>query len=160
LFRQNRMVSSVAAELDQKSCWEVFTDPQITSKHFSADERHLFRRHILWTRLLANRRTLLPDGRTGDLLEFARKEQETLVLQPNRASGGRGVVIGPAASAQEWDAAIQRALADSDRWVVQRLANLPVSEFPVLSPERTVHYEPFHVVMGFAPSKYGLAILG
>ena len=27
LFKQNRMISSIAAELDQKSCWEVLTDP-------------------------------------------------------------------------------------------------------------------------------------
>jgi hypothetical protein len=160
LFRQNRMVSSVAAELDQKSCWEMLTDPQITTKHFSADERQIFRRHILWTRLLADRRTLLPDGRTGELLEFVRREQESLVLKPNRAYGGTGVLIGPAASAQEWESAIQRALADSERWVVQKLAHLPVSEFPVLGPDHKVHIEPFYVVMGFAPSKYGLAILG
>src|SRR5262249_47280185 len=28
LFRQNRIISSIAAELDQKSCWEILTDPQ------------------------------------------------------------------------------------------------------------------------------------
>src|SRR5262249_23118720 len=27
LFQQNRVVSSIAAELDQKSCWEVLSDP-------------------------------------------------------------------------------------------------------------------------------------
>ncbi len=160
LFRQNRVMSSITADLDQKSCWEVFTDPQFTQKYFSADERQVFRRHILWTRLLSERRTLLPDGQSGDLLPYVRHEQETLVLKPNRGYGGQGVLLGPAVSAGEWNAAVDAALADSNRWVVQQLASLPVSEFPVVGTEGKLHVEPFYTVMGFAPSKYGLAILG
>src|SRR5436305_3702218 len=90
LFRQNRVISSIAAELDQKSCWEVLTDPHITQKYCSADERQVFRRHILWTRLVSDRATLLPDGRTGGLLDYVRREQEALVLKPNRAYGEIG----------------------------------------------------------------------
>jgi hypothetical protein len=37
---------------------------------------------------------------------------------------------------------------------------VPVSEFPVLGPDGKVHTEPFYTVMGFAPSKYGVAVLG
>jgi hypothetical protein len=160
LFRQNRMISSIAAELDQKSCWEVLTDPQVTQKYFSVDERQVFRRHILWTRLVSDRATLLPDGRTGGLLDYVRRNQETLVLKPNRSFGGEGVLIGPLLSETEWGAAMERALADAERWVAQQLASIPVSLFPVAGPDGTVDGEPFHVVMGFAPSKYGLAILG
>jgi hypothetical protein len=160
LFQQNRVISSIAAELDQKSCWEVLTDPQIARKYFTSDERQVFRRHILWTRLVSDRSTLLPDGRTGALLRFIRREQETLVLKPNRAFGGEGVLIGPLLSEAEWDAAVNRAVNDAERWVVQQLASIPVSLFPVAGPDGELHGEPFHVVMGFAPSKYGLAIVG
>lgn len=161
LFKQNRIISSITAELDQKSCWEVLTDPLLTQRYFSSDERLIFRRHILWTRILSERKTTLPDGQTGDLLEFARHEHERLVMKPNRSYGGEGVKIGPAMTKQEWEAALEHALTDQeDRWVVQQLASIPVSEFPVLGPEGKLHMEPFYVVMGFAPSKYGLAILG
>jgi hypothetical protein len=160
LFRQNRMVSSIAAELDQKSCWEVLTDPGLAPKYFSAEERQVFRRHVLWTRVLSERRTALPDGREGDLLPHVREEREALVLKPNRAYGGEGVVIGPSLSQEEWERAIDRALADKERWVVQALANIPVYAFPVVGPDGAVHAEPFYTVMGFAPSRYGLAILG
>jgi hypothetical protein len=160
LFRQNRMVSSIAGEMDQKSCWEILTDPRLVQQYFNADERQVFRRHILWTRLLADRRTVLPDGHEGDLLPFVRREREGLVLKPNRAFGGQGVLLGPAATQQEWEAAIDSALKDEERWVVQRLASLPVSEFPVLGPDGRAHVEPFYVVMGFAPTKYGVAIVG
>jgi len=160
LFKQNRMISSIAAELDQKSCWEILTDPQFTAKYFSADERQVFRRHILWTRLVSERKTQLPDGQTGNLLEFIRREHEHLVLKPNRSFGGEGVVIGHLLAKEDWAQAMEKALADPERWVVQELANIPVSEFPVIGPNDKVHFEPFYTVMGFAGTKYGLAILG
>jgi hypothetical protein len=40
------------------------------------------------------------------------------------------------------------------------LASIPVSLFPIAGPDGSIHGEPFHVVMGFAPSQYGLAIVG
>jgi hypothetical protein len=160
LFKQNRVISSIAAELDQKSCWEVLTDPQFTEKYFSADERQVFRRHILWTRLVSDRRSLLPDGQTGPLLDYIRRERETLVIKPNRSYGGQGVILGLALTQAEWESAVDKSLADEERWVVQQLASIPVSEFPVLSPDDKVHVEPFYTVMGFAATRYGLAILG
>ena len=51
-------------------------------------------------------------------------------------------------------------VTDEERWVVQKLATIPVYEFPVVGPDGSVHVEPFYTVMGFAPSRYGLAILG
>jgi hypothetical protein len=160
LLKQNRAISSIAAELDQKSCWEVLTDSALAERHFNADERQVFRRHVLWTRLVSDRRTTTPDGREEDLLPYIRRERETLVLKPNRACGGEGVLLGPAASEREWDAMIDAAAADPCRWVVQQLTSIPVSEFPVVGPDGHVHIEPFHVVMGFAPSHYGVAIVG
>jgi hypothetical protein len=160
LFRQNRVISSIAAELDQKSIWEVLTDPRFTQKYFTADERQAFRRHVLWTRLLSDRQTQLPEGQTGGLLDFVRREQEVLVQKPNRAYGGEGVTMGPAVTQAEWESALERALADKERWVVQRLASIPVSVFPVIGPDGDVHVEPFHVVMGFAATRDGVAILG
>ncbi len=160
LFQQNRIISSITAELDQKSCWEVLTDPQIAQKYFSADERQVFRRHVLWTRLVADRQTQLPDGRLGSLLGFIRDERESLVLKPNRAYGGEGVMIGPSVTQAEWETALDKVARDDERWVVQRLASIPVAESPVRGPDGAIHVEPFHVVMGFAPTKYGLSILG
>jgi hypothetical protein len=160
LFRRNRIVSSIAGELDQKSCWEVLTDPELVQRYFTAEERQVFRRHILWTRLLGERRTSLPGGQEGELVPFVRRERERLVLKPNRGFGGQGVLLGPAVSQTEWEAAVERAIQDEERWVVQQLASLPVSEFPVLGPDGKVRVEPFYVVMGFAPTEYGVALVG
>jgi len=160
LFRQNRLISSIAGELDQKSCWEILTDPQFTQKYFSADERQIFRRHILWTRILSDRQTLLPTGQSGGLLEYARQARESLVLKPNRDYGGHGVTIGHLLTQRDWEAEVDKALADQERWVVQQVASIPVSEFPVLGPDGELHIEPFYTVMGFAPTTHGVAVLG
>src|SRR5207302_6277318 len=101
----------------------------------SADERQVFRRHILWTRIVAPRSTTFADGSSGDLLEHIREEREALVLKPNMSYGGTGVVIGPMVEQDAWETAIEQAVADPDRWVVQQLASIPVSVFPVLGPD-------------------------
>jgi len=159
LLRENRAISGIAADLDQKSCWEVLTDPALADKYFTAEERDLFQRHILWTRILSDRKTVLPDGRPGELLEYVCSHFDTLVLKPNRSYGGEGIVLGCSVARSEWDAAIEAALPDPDRWVVQQLASIPVREFPIMTAEGRVHAEPFYTVMGFAASEHGMAIL-
>jgi hypothetical protein len=159
LLRENRMISSIAAELDQKSCWEVFTDPLLSHRYFGPEERQVFQRHVPWTRVIGDRRTILPDGRPGSLLEHARTAHEHLVLKPDRGYGGEGIVLGPAVSGAEWETALDRALADEARWVVQQLVAIPVREFPVLAPDGRVAMEPFYTVMGFAASDDGVAVL-
>jgi hypothetical protein len=160
LFRENRIMSSMAGEFDHKSCWELLTDKQFTDKYFTAEERQVFRRHVLWTRVLRGRHTTLPDNETGDLVDFARKHQEMLVLKPNRSYGGDRIVLGHLVTREQWEIEINTALADPEPWVVQRLAMLPVSEFPVVSSDGSPHIEPFYTVMGFAATRYGMAILG
>jgi hypothetical protein len=160
LLKQNRVVSSIAAELDQKSCFEVFTDPVLADKFLTEAEQQVMRRHILWTRLLSDRRTTAPDGKTVDLLEYARKTKDSLVLKPNRSYGGEGVFVGPGVEQGAWESAIESALKDeNDRWVIQETAEIPVKSFHVLDDSGGLHVEPFYVVMGIAPSHYGIAML-
>jgi hypothetical protein len=160
-FATNRVVSSIAAELDQKSCWEVLGDPVLARRHFSSEDRAFFRRHLPWTRLLRPVTTTLPDGSRGDLSEYVLHAREELVLKPNRGYGGTGVTVGPATDAADWEALVAAALAPGgERWVAQRLVPLPVCQFPMLGPDGRLHAQPFYVVFGFAPSAYGLATLG
>lgn len=159
LLRQNRVVSSITAELDQKSLFEVFTDPVLAQRFLTVEERQVMRRHVLWTRLVSQRRTLSPHGEEVDLLEFARRERESLVLKPNRAYGGEGVLLGAGTTASEWDGAIDRALSDEERWVLQQMTQIPVKSFPVLDGSGNLHVEPFYVVMGMAVSRDGVAFV-
>ncbi|MBM4424586.1 MAG: hypothetical protein FJ030_14555 [Chloroflexi bacterium] len=160
LFSQNRMVSSLAGDFDHKSTWEILTDSRFTEKYFTAEERRYFKRHVMWTRVIKDRRTTEPDGEAVDLLEYMRKNQDILVMKPNRSYGGDRVLLGPLMEESDWGAAIQSALTDSEDWVAQRLARISVSEFPIIAPDGSVSNEPFYTVMGFAPTKYGVAVLG
>ncbi len=159
LFRENRMISSMAGDFDHKSTWEILTDPSIAKRYFTSDERQVFRRHVAWTRLVYDRRTTLPEGDSGDLLKYLRTHQDMLVLKPNRSYGGDRVLLGHLMEKHEWEQAIEKAIATGD-WVAQRLAAIPVGEFPFVGHDGTVHLEPFYTVLGFAPTKYGLAIVG
>jgi carboxypeptidase Taq len=161
LFAGNRIVSSIAGDLDHKSCFEILTDDELAARAFDAADRALFRRHVLWTRMVSARATQTPDGR-ADLPEFIRKHREELVLKPNRSYGGTGVHLGAAVSQSEWERLLERALARADdpyeTWVVQSAGTLPVHLFPVLADGRS-HDEPFYTVMGFAPTAHGLGTI-
>jgi hypothetical protein len=120
----------------------------------------VFRRHVPWTRLVRERRTQLADGSVGDLPEFVRAERELLVLKPNRGYGGAGVCIGGLETQSAWERALDRAMAESDAWVVQQRVTMPVHGFPVIAPDGGVLLEPFHVVLGIAPTQDGLSVTG
>jgi len=160
LFRQNRVVSSIGAELDQKSIFELFTDPMLAERLFTVEERQVMRRHVLWTRLLAPRFTTSPHGERIDLPEWARRERDSLVLKPNRSYGGQGVIVGHAAEQSDWESALASALGDTEsRYVLQQAAPIPVKSFHVFDADDHVDVEPFYVVMGFAPSRYGVSLM-
>ena len=159
LLRQNRVVSSISAELDQKSIFELFTDPALAERLFTVEERQVMRRHILWTRRVAERRTTSAFGDQIDLLEHARAERESLVLKPNRSYGGEGVMVGHSADQGEWERALDQAVAEPNGWVIQQAAPIPVKTFNVLDAAGELHVEPFYIVMGFASNRYGVAML-
>lgn len=159
LFKQNQIISSMAGDFDHKSCFEIFTDPRF-SQYFSVDERNIFRHHVLWTRVLGDRRTTDPHNEVIDLLEYVRTHREILVIKPNRAYGGEDVLIGPSASDGEWADAIEKAVSEPTTWVVQRLARISVYDFPVIAEDKSIHTSQFYVVIGLAPTKYGVAVLG
>ena len=162
LFRQNRVVSAIGGDLDHKSCWELLTSDELAARYFTVADRQLFRRHILWTRVVADRTTDTPHG-PADLPEFIRTHREELVLKPNRSYGGTGVHLGAGVSQADWERLLDEALAKQDdpyeSWVVQAVAILPVHLFPVLDENGRRHDEPFYAVMGFAPTDHGLGIV-
>ena len=91
-FRQNRVVSSFVGDFDHKSCWEILTDAAIAERYFSADECRLFRRHVLWTRVVSDRRTTLPAwprGRSAGIHPRASRAARAQA-QPRLWRQGRG----------------------------------------------------------------------
>jgi hypothetical protein len=158
-FQNNRVVSSIAGDFDHKSTFEIFSDPR-TAALFTAAQRKVFKKHIPWTRVVSERKTVGPDGAEIDLASFARKSRDQLVLKPNRSFGGTGVVIGPHCDLGEWDEALSRALAAPGSTVVQGYVPALVKDFVVLDDSGHPALEEFYVVCGFYATRDGLGILG
>ena len=152
LFRQNRVISSIAAELDQKSCWEVLTDPQIASS-ISAPTSGRFSAATCCGRgssRTAGRRC--PTGSSAACSSTSRAERRDAGPQAepqlrrrrgrDRAGRHRGRVGGGDRRGAGRPGALGRAAAGQH----------PGARVPGARPRRDVHSEPFYVVMGFAPT--------
>ena len=69
-------------------------------------------------------------GQPIDLLEFARANQERLLLKPNDEYGGKGIVIGWETSAAEWATALKEALETP--FVVQERVTIAYEDYPAM----------------------------
>lgn len=94
------------------------------SAYLTSEERAIVRRHVPWTREVAE--TVVEHaGERVSLTELMRRRRDSFVLKDATSNGGKGVYFGSAATAAEWSSLIDRALA-SRNWVVQeKLASRP-----------------------------------
>ena len=133
-----------------KAFFAVLTDER-NGGLFSHHEREVIRRHIPWTRVVADTST----GHYGEhieLLDFMRKSRSNLVLKPSDEYGGSGVTLGWETSERDWDEAIERAIsagkpggnANSSEpggaWVVQERIAIRREIFPYITPAKTVEF--------------------
>jgi hypothetical protein len=164
-FARNQVVSSLAGEFDHKSTFEVLTSERF-AKHFTTRQRRIFKKHVLWTRIVREGKTTAFEGEEIDLVPWLRRNKDRLVLKPNRSFGGQDIVIGPHVDLAEWDTALEEALtaAKSDDGtgggtVAQRYVDVRVKDFPVLA-DGGISLEEFYVVCGFLATPRGVGILG
>lgn len=131
-----------------KTFFAVLTDERNGSL-FSHDERELIRRHIPWTRVVADVKTA-HYGKPVELLAFIEKERENLVLKPSDEYGGTGVTLGWETSDGAWDSAIERALSAKDgTWIVQERIPIRREVFPYIANIGKVDYR--DMLVDFAP---------
>jgi hypothetical protein len=133
--------------LHKKASLAVLHDERNASL-FSAEQREAIAAHIPWTRVVEDRKTSY-GGKAVDLLEFAGRSRERLVLKPNDAYGGAGIVLGWEVDDAGWAAAIRGAL-DTPH-VVQERVPIPKEPFPslvdgkVIMADRILDTDPFTV---------------
>jgi hypothetical protein len=131
-----------------KAFFSVLTDEQNGSL-FSLSERELIRKHIPWTRVVADVKTA-HYGQPVELLAFTRQERQNLVLKPSDEYGGSGVTLGWETSEAEWDAAIERTLtAKNGAWIVQERIPIRREVFPYIAQVGKVDYR--DMLVDFAP---------
>ncbi len=146
LVRRGHAIPGVSAEFYHKGVLEPMTSAA-WGRYFSGGAARLLRQSVPWTRVLWARRTDGPAGARIDLPRYAAACQEHLVIKPNRGSGGEGVVLGREAPARAWDRAIERALREPGRWVVQERFDAPPRPMVYLQ-ESAIHRAPCFLSLG------------
>jgi hypothetical protein len=132
----------------KKAFFATLTDER-NRELFNAEETELIRRHVPWTRLLADVRTTRA-GQSIGLLEHIRHNRENFVLKPNDEYGGTGVNLGWESDPAAWDASIERALAAGPgTWVVQERIAVRREVFPYVEADGRVVMR--DMLVDFAP---------
>ena len=157
-FERDLVAPSVGGDLEHKCVFELFTSEQF-AHHFTPGQRRVFDQHVLWTRLVADRRTNAPHGPTVHLPNYIRSHRRDLVLKPNRSYGGSGVLIGKHTDPEEWRQALAKGLSDESDLVVQQLAGLVRDRLPV-PHQGTLENRSVYTVIGIFPSRHGVGLLG
>jgi hypothetical protein len=131
-----------------KAFFAVLTDER-NDGLFSFGERELIRKHVPWTRVVADVRTA-HDGESIELLKFLRSARENLVLKPSDEYGGTGVKLGWESSEADWDATIATAVAATQGcWIVQERIPIRREVFPWIQANGEVEFR--DMLVDFAP---------
>jgi uncharacterized circularly permuted ATP-grasp superfamily protein len=131
-----------------KAFFAVLTDEQ-NGALFSHYERELIKKHIPWTRVVADIKTS-HYGQQVELLALIRKERENMVLKPSDEYGGSGVTLGWETDETAWDDVIERALtAKNGVWIAQERIPIRRDVFPYITDVGQVHYR--DMLVDFAP---------
>ncbi len=124
------MVNSFRGKLvHKKAIFAVLTNERYADL-FDEAELAAIDAHIPWTRKFRQERTV-NHGAEIDLVEWTRINSSKLVLKPNDDYGGHGIYIGWNSTPEEWDAAIETALADGD-YLVQERVKTAKEMFPMI----------------------------
>jgi hypothetical protein len=136
-----------------KAFFAVLTDER-NAALFSQDEKDVIRRHIPWTRVVADVQTAHYDE-SIDLLPYIRKNRNNLVLKPSDEYGGTGVTLGWEADGKTWDATIDKAVAaaaaggEAGCWIVQERIPIRREVFPYIREDGGVEFK--DMLVDFAP---------
>jgi uncharacterized circularly permuted ATP-grasp superfamily protein len=114
--------------LHKKASLAVLSD-EANAALFTPAERAAIQRHIPWTRVVRERRTLY-ENREIDLLPFLSQNKDQFVLKPNDEYGGKGIVLGWEVNQSQWDAALKTALEEPS--IIQKRVPLPKEPYPSL----------------------------
>jgi hypothetical protein len=132
--------------LHKKASLAVLSDER-NAGWFEKDALDAINAYVPWTRVVEERSTRSPEGRSIDLLTYCADNRDQLVLKPNDAYGGEGIVLGWTVSEDEWKAAIAAAL--SEPYIVQKRVAIPKESYPsrdgdhIVYADRQVDTAPF-----------------
>jgi uncharacterized circularly permuted ATP-grasp superfamily protein len=109
----------------KKSIFAFLTDPKYTGV-LNTVELQTIRNHIPWTRKIRDQQTIYK-GQTIHLLDYIYRHRNEFVIKPNDEYGGKGVVLGFAATDQEWAEGIELGIREG--FVVQEVVDISREPF-------------------------------
>jgi hypothetical protein len=121
--------------LHKKASFALVSDER-NADLFSNAELDAIRAHIPWTRVVEERYSVDSRGERIDLLPWAVRNQERLVLKPNDEYGGKGVLIGWETDSSTWERSLEAALEEPS--IVQERAHIAYEDFPRLDDNGSV----------------------
>jgi hypothetical protein len=119
--------NSFQALLLYKKSSLAFLSDEANHHLFTPEEIRAIGEHIPWTRVVSDRTTDYKSSRIP-LVEWIGQNPEKLVIKPNDAYGGKGVVLGWETSPEQWASAISTAL--SQPTIVQEKVNVASEIYP------------------------------
>lgn len=114
----------------KKSIFSFLTDPKYTNI-LNTLELQTIRQHIPWTRKIRDTKTMFR-GKMVNLLDHIYHNRTAFVIKPNDEYGGKGVVLGFAATDAEWGEAIKYGLDNG--YVVQEVVEISKEPFLLKGP--------------------------
>jgi hypothetical protein len=142
------MVNPFACKiLHKKASLAVLSDER-NSALYTAEEHQAIAEHVPWTRRVEERWTRYRD-QSIDLVPFILAQRERLALKANDEYGGKGIVLGWLTAADEWERAVQTALAQP--FIVQERITIPSETYPSMRDGRLELHER---IMDTAPFIY------
>jgi len=131
-----------------KAFFAVLTDER-NDGLFSFGERQVIRKHVPWTRVVADVRTS-HYGTAIELLDFVQRQRQNLVLKPSDEYGGSGVTLGWETNEAKWDSVIEKAVATTQGcWIVQERIPIRREVFPWVQGDGKIDYR--DMLVDFAP---------
>jgi uncharacterized circularly permuted ATP-grasp superfamily protein len=121
------MTNSFSAKLLAKKASLALLSDERNAHLFDSTQLAAIQAHIPWTRRVSERKTMYR-GQEVDLVPFIAANRDRFVLKPNDEYGGKGVVIGWEASAEDWNETLQQALNAS--YVAQERVDVIYRDFP------------------------------
>lgn len=140
------MQNAFSAKLMAKKASFAILSDERNADLFSEEEHDSISKHIPWTRIVAERKTLF-HGVEVDLLPFIAENKDRMVLKPNDEYGGKGVLIGWETDQATWDEAL--GFAVTNPYVVQERVKIAYEDFPTVVngslniSQRLVDADPF-----------------
>jgi|GEM_PF-272177 len=125
------IVNSFRSELShKKAMFALLTDDTLTAK-FPILERKAIKEHLPWTRVVKAGKTTGREGVIDDMLDYIRKNRETLVLRPNDDYGDLQTYVGYEHDEASWNRAVRESQLSP--YVVQESVKPVRTLFPLMT---------------------------